>query len=316
MSDTPVLGAMSPEEAIDRLRAIGEEDAVQVLEAAMGSHSKSVYRGLESVEPDIGTKSLGTTKGFIWPFLNRPWQYTNHSFGYLMPHRGNGALSIAHVGAVQPDSKLKNARVKVTLDRLRVADYPGRGRHQIMFEFSAKNQLPGIVEDLHFNTTLSVRQGQTAPIIGYPIFVGLNVGSEGLAFQCMTVNVKNDNDEALVRILDSDAFKGGLKLTSIAQPALAPLTDIAVNLTKLLISRRENVKVQEFFLGLDFSDNPMRAPMVEGSFIAVQTPDEKWSWDEWVYELSSGAIHYKDDLTQPIPYNYLVFSVSRYEETA
>jgi hypothetical protein len=69
-----------------------------------------------------------------------------------------------------------------------------------------------------------VREGQQAPIIGYPIFIGLNVGSEGVAFKCFTVNVKNDDDEALLSFLESDAFKARLKLVSTMQQAIAPLS--------------------------------------------------------------------------------------------
>ena len=35
-----------------------------------------------------------------------------------------------------------------------------------------------------------MRAGEQAPIMDYPIFVGLNVGSEGVAFRCHTVNVR------------------------------------------------------------------------------------------------------------------------------
>jgi hypothetical protein len=73
-----------------------------------------------------------------------------------------------------------------------VAAYPGGGTHHILFDFHAQNQVPGQVEDLHFNAIYRVREGERAGMIGYPIFVGLNVGAQGVAFRCLSVNVKNE----------------------------------------------------------------------------------------------------------------------------
>jgi hypothetical protein len=40
-----------------------------------------------------------------------------------------------------------------------------------------------------------------------------------------------------------------------------------------------------------------------------------WDWDEWVYDPSSGQVVNVDDHTELIPHNYIVFSVSRCEES-
>lgn len=91
--------------------------------------------------------------------------------------------------------------------------YPGKGVHHVLFDFYAQNQLSDKnVEHLHFNATYRAREGERAAILGFPIFIGLNVGSEGVAFKCFTVNVKNEQDEALLDFLNSDVFKAGLKL--------------------------------------------------------------------------------------------------------
>ena len=120
------------------------------------------------------------------------------------------------------DASLKNARIKITLDRLRVASYPGGGLHRVLFDFYAQNQVPGGAEDLHFNATFRVREGEHAAVVGFPIFIGLNVGTEGVAFRCYTVNVANEEDERLLGFLESDTFKSGLRLATTAQPAIAP----------------------------------------------------------------------------------------------
>ena len=69
-------------------------------------------------------------------------------------------------------------------------------------------------------------------------------------------------------------------------------------------------------MGLDFTNIPMRARLAEGSYLAVQIPETietVWDWSEWVYNPANGRVVNKDDPTQLIPYNYIVFSISRYE---
>jgi len=258
---------------------------------------------------------LGDKLGSL--FSPRPWQHTAHTFGYIgQPETGEEALSIEPAGTIAADDTLKNSRVKITLDHLRVADYPGRGMHQVLFDFYAQNQIPSNVEHLHFNATYRVQEGEHAAVIGYPIFVGLNVGCEGVAFKCRTVNVKNDKDEAFLGFLESDAFKEGLRLATTAQPAIGLFSETALGLTKAIGQRHRNAPVQDFYMGLDFSTIATRARLAEGSYMAVQIPESfttVWRWDEWTYDRSSGRVVNKSDKTQLVPYNYVVFSISRYE---
>ena len=193
-------------------------------------------------------------------------------------------------------------------------DLPG-SLDRILFDFYAQNQVPGGIEHLHWSATYRVREGEEAAIIGYPIFVGLNVGSEGVAFRCLTVNVKNEDDDALLGFLESDVFKVGLGLATTAQPAIAPLSGMTVALTKSIAGRHKNVPVQDFYMGLDFTEIAFRARLAEGSYLAVQIPEalgRVWDWNEWVYHPKSGQVVSRDDEAQLIPYNFLVFSVSRY----
>jgi hypothetical protein len=142
------------------------------------------------------------------------------------------------------------------------------------------------------------------------------VGSEGLFLQLGTMNVLNEDDEKLLRFLDSDAFQGGLQLLTTAQPVLAPFSAITVDLTKALAVRARNVAVQAVDLGLDFSRIAPRPRLAEGSYIAMQIPETLrigWQWNQWGYDPVNGRIVSADQPEQPIPYNYIVVSVSRYE---
>jgi hypothetical protein len=295
--DLPVLGALPPEEAAGKLRALGDDDSAERLE-------------------DSAPETLSFGGGFSWPFQDKPWQHTAHAFGYLAPvPPGGPPQPIQYAGNIAPDLSLQNGRIKITLDRLRAAEYPGKGEHQVLFDFYAQNQSPQGVEHLHFNATHRVREGEQAAVIGYPLFVGLNVGPEGVVFKCFTVNVSNKEDEAFLGFLDSDAFKGGLKLAATIQPAIGLFSETALGLTRAIASRNRNAPVQDFYMGLDFSNIAARARLAEGSYLAVQIPESLttiWDWSQWVYNPNNGQVVNKDDMMQLIPYNYIVFSVSRY----
>ena len=100
------------------------------------------------------------------------------------------------------------------------------------------------------------------------------------------------------------------------QPAIAPLSGMAVALTRSLAARHRNVPVQDFYMGLDFTNIPTGARLAEGAYLAVQIPEmlqTVWDWSEWIYNPASGQVVSKQDHTQLIPYNYIIFSVSRYD---
>lgn len=139
-------------------------------------------------------------------------------------------------GHIEPDRRLRGSAVTIRLDKLRVADYPGTGIHRILFDFYARNALEdGDQEHLHYNATFRAAEGQEAAALGLPIFVDLNVGDLGLAFRCLTVNVANEGSEKALDVLESDLVRSGLELAKQAQPAIGPLSQIAVGLTKSIL---------------------------------------------------------------------------------
>jgi hypothetical protein len=292
-----VIGALPHDSAAAKLREVGENAAAEAMERASAPPTKFGGAGL-------------------WPFHDRAWQHTAHSIGFLPAGGGAEPQEIVGLGAAQADPSLKNARINIVLNALKVADYPGGGTHRVLFDFYARNQARGVTEDLHFNAGYRAREGEHAAVKGYPIFIGLGVGTGGVAFHFHTVNVKNEADEAFLDFLDGDAFKSGLKLAETAQPAIAPLTGMALALTKSIAQRNRNVSVQDCYLGLDFAGTAMGARLAEGDYIAVQIPENLqtvWYWDEWYYEPDAGLILSRADPNQLIPYNYVVFGVSRFE---
>lgn len=298
--DLRVLGSLLPEQAAIKLREIDDDVAAKALEEAASS------------EITVFSSELP------WPFQDRPWQHTAHTLGYISPLSFNGReVSIQSASSIAPNLELKGSQIKITLNALRVAAYPGGGTHQILFDFYAQNTLSEVIEHLHFNSLYRVREGERAAILNYPIFLGLNVGSNGLIFKCFTVNVKNEEDEQSIKFLESDSFRTGLHLATTVQPAIKPLSEMAVGLIKTVANRRKNVPVQDIQIGLDFNNNPMGAQLAEGVYVAVQIPEtlkRVWDWSDWVYDTNTGQIARDYSRDQLIPYNYVAFGISRYEQ--
>jgi hypothetical protein len=252
----------------------------------------------------------------LWHGKPPIWKSNAHAFGYIPEAKGDrSVVDIIDVGDADPDKSLQNGRINVTLNFLRVASYPGGGTHRILFDFYAQNQTVDGTEEVHFNAAYRVLEGESAGLRGFPIFVGLGIGTEGLSLRCYTVNVKNDDDEKLLNILDSDVFKNGLRLASSVQPAIAPLTGFAVGLTKSLASRNRNIPVQDITMGLDFKKTPGGGRLAQGAYVLVQIPEKDriiWSWPGWIFQKSTGRIINRTDSSQLIPYNYIVIGISKY----
>jgi hypothetical protein len=296
---TPVIGDIAPEQAIPRLRAIGEFEVAAQLE-----------RALQTSRGDRRTERR-------WPFKNQPWQHTSHVFGYIRPDlSGTDPQPLQAIEAIQPERQLQDARITITLNRLHIAHYPGGGIHRILVHFAAHHQQAKRTEMLHFNATYRVREGESAGIQGYPIFVGLHVGAGGIILKCRTINVLNEQDEAFVHILESDTFKAGLRLTTAVQPVIAPFSEMALGLVSAIATKHRNESIQDFDLGLGFDTLALGGRLAEGTYLAVQVPEDQWhtwDWGEWVYLPARGRVAQRQAPHQSIPYNYLAFGVSRYK---
>ena len=130
--DVPVIGELPPKEAAARLRQLGEDEVASALEARR----------------ETSSYAFGPDKQW-WELPDKPWLHTAHAFGYLPPAQaGNTSMAIQSAENIPTDPALKKARVKITLDRLRAASYPGRGIHHVLVHFYAQNQIPERTEDL------------------------------------------------------------------------------------------------------------------------------------------------------------------------
>ncbi len=302
LQEIKVLGSLSPEQAAIELRRIGEEKDASLLDEAA---KEDITRGNNKQQKQ-------------WAFHDRAWQYTSHTLGYLAPEDrpGRDLLPIHHASNIKANQSLKNSRVTVILDRLRIAKYPGGPDHNILLSFTGRNNLPRSVEHLHLNAFYSVREDGHATPLGHRIFVGLCVGSEGISLGCRTIKIGNKEDEILLRHLESDIYHDGLRLLEASQPTIPLFSSLSASLTLAVASR--NALIQQFYLGLDLGHHVMGARLAEGSYIAVQIPDTRlhtWAWDQWAYDPVAGRVMgiVDGELKNIIPYNYLVFSIRQYE---
>ena len=299
--DLPTIGELPPQDAAAKLREVGEDELADALETAQ-------YK-----------VTADSTKFGILEDLRlrpQPWLHP-HIFGYSVPELNNAELSIQSASDINADHTLQNTSIQIILKQMYVEAYPGGGTHQIFFNFEATHQLNDHVESLNFPTTQRVREKSVANI-NQPIFKALNVGVQGAAFRCAAVNVKNEEDERILKRLESPLFQPGLTLfTMIANPAIALFSELGIALISSLANHYKNYTAQKFDMGLDFSNDSTRARLAEGYYLAIQIPESlqtSWDWEDWIYNPTNGQIVSQFDPTEVIPYNYLVFSVSRYKE--
>jgi hypothetical protein len=295
-ADVKVIGELPPRRVAAKLRQMGDNASA------------------DEINQQIAGKG-GKAQLFGWG-QPKPWQHATHQYGYIpfLPPGTSDPQAIQHAGTLAPDGTLKNGRINIHLDRVRVQAYPGGGEHHILLTLKAQNQLPNAPEPVSFSRTYRARDGQQVGVTGFPLFLDLNVGTLGVAFQGFTVNVKNTADEAFLGILDSAPFQGGLNLLTMAQPVLKPFTELTLGAAKMLAGRNKNVPVQDFYLGLDFTPAALGARLAEGNYFAVQVPTEtSIKWPEWVFNPASGAVVSKADLNLSLPYNYVAFRVTRSE---
>lgn len=306
--DFQVIGQMSGTEILRKLAEIGDSDDARDI----------AYAAIKRTNPAAKTTDVLTVQDEQLNTLValdrsvKPYLYATRAFGYLPTNDAgsNALVDLQAAGNIPADTTLRAKAIKITLDRLRIYDYPGKGIHNVLFDFSGRHQAEATAgEDLHFNQTYRAPEGEGASINGVPIFVGLKVGNEGVFFSCKTVNVSNEDDEKLLGFLDGDIFKKGLQLLNSINPVVPIVTGFADGITRQIAARNKNVAVQSIDLGLDFSANPTRAKLREGSYIAVQAPD---GFDIRTCQFNPSTGDFVEKASgKPIPLNYIVFSISK-----
>ncbi|API57779.1 hypothetical protein BMW22_41730 (plasmid) [Rhizobium leguminosarum] len=283
-----MIGSASPKAIAEYLELIGDT------EAAAEFH-----------------RSGGGGQSMVLPFVKYVWGQTGAKIGFIPEGTKSGSCYIVDAIGMEPDESLRETALKISLDAFYVHNYPGMGKHRILCEFSGKNQTDKESEAMRFAVDLAANDQSAAAHIGQPIFVGVNVGREGLSFEGRTVNVKSEDDDLMLEALGNSTFKDGLSLLTTAQPVLKPFVKLAEGLVASVAKRSENREVFKFALGLDFSKSATSAKLRLGSYVVVQTDEHDWDWSSFVWSTGSGLVLPKADGAKPLKLNYMVFGVGR-----
>jgi hypothetical protein len=280
------LGYRSDAELADFLEAIGDEDGARELREA-------------------GTRGQGMAR-----LLGKVYTHTSHVVGYIPEGRPTGSVvPISAAFEAEPDHSLIGTQIKVTLDAFQVAEYPGLGQHTVLFDFQGRDQAGDEAQDLQFASVLTINDKDRAAVSGVPIFTGLTVPCNGLSFKARTILIANKGDQTIIDVLQSSAFKDGLKLMGQVQPALPQLVSLAGGIAQNLLKRRWNEQVQLFDLGLDFGAGQTSARLRRGSYVVVQVPGSSmWRWGSWGFDPHTMSV--VDGDGRPAPYNTIVFGVT------
>lgn len=283
------LGYQPDDQVADYLEAIGDTEGAALLR-----------------EPGIRGQGVGR-------LLGKAWSHTSHVVGFV-EEREAGEPAVARV-PIRPafeakaDPSLIGTQIKVTLDVFQVHEYPGLSPHSVLFDFQGRDQAGSEAQDLQFASVLNVNSHDRAAVNGVPIFTGLTVPGDGLSFKATTIRIGSSSDQAIVDVLESSAFKEGLKLMGTLQPALPQLVGLAAGITKNISNRFLNKQIQSFDLGLDFGANPSSIRLRRGSYVVVQVPGrDSWRWGDW--SLDRHTMGVVDSAGKPAPYNVIVFGVT------
>lgn len=287
------LGSLAPEEVSNYLSSVGD---------ALGA--QAFLQGSVAPQGMFGRKNA--------------WGHTGCILGYLPALSGGGArtCAVSGVSEVAADPALIGKRIKISLDKFYVHDYPGLGDHQILCEFAGKNQIAGETEELRFALQFNVANAGSASISGAPIFMGVTVGSDGISFETRSINVGSSTDETILAVLEDQAFKNGLSLLSTAQPALKPLSALAAGAVKTIVSRNKNRQVHHCRLGLDFAAGSSSARLRHGSYVVVQSDDAStWNWKNYIWNCDSMTLQRIAPFQAEVDFNYMVFGVAPFAGT-
>ncbi|MES2036671.1 MAG: hypothetical protein V4495_02445 [Pseudomonadota bacterium] len=278
---------------------------------------------------DVGTylNSIGDTataaefmsgqvsgQGLFGP--QKAWKHTGAILGFLQTPAKKSSVKIPIHGAskVTGDTNIIGKRVKISLDKFYVSEYPGNGTHLILCEFTGKNQMSTETEELHFALRFNANDRTSASLNGVPIFMGVTVGNNGISFEGRSINVNSSGDENVLDTLGTPAFQNGLGLLLSAQPALKPFTSLATAVVKTIANKSKNAQIHNFSLGLDFEASGSSANLQYGSYVVVQCDDTlDWDWSKYEWNRDTNMIELKDK-SGPFAFNFMVFGLVPFEE--
>lgn len=263
----------------------------------------------EDVQNQSRSTEVFARPGRMTSLFNR-FVRTTSVCGFL-PASAAGGMS--PVSLVPGDPDLVGRRLRVSLESLHVARYPGRGAHKLLFDFAMQPEAAGRSANVyHYNAKFEARDSETVPVRGFPIYLDVPVSEHGLTFGFQTINVSSSIDESLFDFLGSSEFKRGLSLLSEATPVLGQLSQMGAGMAKWVLRQNRNVKVQEFRQGLGVHGGRLRGGLAAGYYAVAQIPIEfvnEWNWPDWSLSPNTMTLTRPDADAMPLDFNHMVFGV-------
>lgn len=282
------------EKVVGYLREVGED--------AMGDEFAA-----SQAERSVGTFGAGR----IFKSMFNRFIATTSVCGFL-PVRGTDRL--VPVSKVTPDPALVGAPLRVTLDSLHVAKYPGRGTHTLLFDFALQSQQPeGKAPIYHYNAKFRAGNGETAPVHDFPLFHGFPAVEQGLTFGFDIINLESSFDRGLLDFLDSDEFKLGLSLLNLS-PVVGQVSQMCAGMARWLAGQSKNAPVQAFRQGLGFATSRLAGGLAEGYYAVAQIPAESqrdWDWNDWAIDPALQCLVRRDSSATVLDFNHFIFGLHR-----
>lgn len=276
-------------------------------------HHTAIASYLDEIGDADGAAALRSPgvagQGLTMPGLTSAWQRTGVKVGFVRTGISERQVAVMPASTMNPDRSLIGRKIKLSLDMFYIERYPGFGVHSVVCEFAGKNQSQGASEEVRFALSTRASDRSGSAIRGAPIFVGLTVGEDGLAFDGKTVNVGNSGDDWLINALGSESFRNGLSLVETVQPVLKPFAKLAADAVNAAARRNKNRQIAAFSIGLDFSKNATSSKLCLGSYVIVQGDDTEWAWDGVTLDTETNRLVVLAT-NEPLARNYMVIGVS------
>jgi hypothetical protein len=223
---TPI-GQRPTIEVVAQLRELGDEALADEL----------------AVSAIPGQETSYSVGGMLGGLFNR-FVSTTNICGFLPVEERDHILPVTKA---KPDPTLQDMPLRITLDGLHIARYPGLGIHTLLFDFALQNQRSkGGRHLFHYNAKFQAKNVESVPVRNFPLSYGFMPTAQGITFGFQTVNVASSFDEGLLNFLGTEEFKTGLSLVGTMAPVLGQISQMAVGLTTWLAGQSKNAKVQEF----------------------------------------------------------------------
>jgi hypothetical protein len=191
---------------------------------------------------------------------------------------------------ISPEAELAGKRLNLRFDGYRLARYPGMGLHNVLFNFKATHIVDAkrdVSEVVSYNLAFQGSDKSSIPIVGYPIFIGLEAGKRSLVLEGYSVNVTSQGDMAALKYLDSSLVKKGLALVGNFSPLMGQVSSISTSLVRAMAEHSKNQPVHTFKYAFDLESNGLGLKLRTGTYVIAAVPEDvaaEWDWAQWVFD--------------------------------